>query len=155
ALTPQKLAQSGLSLSNSANLSLLTSTFASGKPQAAGFTLPYAGFPMTSTLAQALRPYPQFTNIPVQWAPLGDSWYDSLQAKVTQRQWHGLYAQYSFTWQKELTTAENAQVNDVFNRTVQKGISPSSLPLVSAILFNYDVPAIAANKWLRALQRDW
>ncbi len=154
-LTPQRLAQYGLNLSNPANLSLLTSTFASGKPQAAGFQVPYTGFPLTSSLAQALRPYPQFTNIPVNWAPLGDSWYDALQAKVTQRQWHGLYAQYAFTWQKELTTAESAQANDVFNRSLQKGISPSSIPLVSAILFNYDVPALAANKWVRALQRDW
>jgi len=155
ALTPQRLQQFGLSLSNPANLSLLSSTFASGKPQAAGFQVPYSGFPMTSTLAQALRPYPQFTNIPVQWAPLGDSWYDALQAKLTQRLWHGLYAQYAFTWQKELTTAESVQSNDVFNRPVQKAISPSSLPLVSAILFNYDVPAIATNKWVRAIQRDW
>ena len=46
-------------------------------------------------------------------------------------------------------------MNDVFNRPVQKVISPSSLPLVSAILFNYDVPAIATNKWIRAIQRDW
>jgi len=39
------------------------------------------GFPLTSSLAQSLRPYPQFTNIPVNWAPLGNSWYDALQVK--------------------------------------------------------------------------
>jgi hypothetical protein len=155
ALTPQILAAHGLSLANSANLSLLTSTFASGKPQAAGFQVPYSSFPQGLTLAQALRPYPQFGNISVNWAPLGDSWYDALQAKITQRQWHGFYAQYAFTWQKELTTAESAMVNDVFNRPVQKALSGSSIPLVSAMLFNYQVPVLASNKYVRALQRDW
>jgi len=155
ALTPQILAKNGLSLSNPANLSLLTSTFASGKPQAAGFQLPYVGAPMGDTLAQALRPFPQFGNIGVTWAPLGDSWYDALQAKLTQRLWHGFYAQYAFTWQKELTTAESTMVNDVFNRPVQKAISGSSIPLVSAFLLNYQMPAFATNKLVRALQRDW
>ncbi len=73
ALTPQKFWQHiGLSLSNPANLSLLSSTFASGKPQAAGFSVPYAGFPTASSLAQSLRPFPQFTNIPVWFSPRGE-----------------------------------------------------------------------------------
>lgn len=155
ALTPQKLASVGLSLSNSANLSLLSSTFASGKPQAAGFQVPYATWPTASSLAQALRPFPQFGNIGAQEVPRGNSWYNALQAKATLRPWHGLYAQYAFTWQKELTTAENVAVNDVFNLPVQRGISPSSLPLVSAIMFNYQVPVLASNKVLRMIQKDW
>jgi len=155
ALTPQILAAHGLSLSNSANLSLLSSTFASGKPQAAGFSVPYAGWPTGDTLAQALRPFPQFGNISAQEINRGNSWYDSLQAKATLRPWHGLYLQYAGTWQKELTTAESVQANDVFNLPVQKGISPSSLPLVSAFLFNYQMPAVTSNKVLRAIQKDW
>jgi len=155
ALTPAILAAHGLSLSNSANLSLLSSTFASGKPQAAGFNVPYTGFPMASSLAQALRPFPQFTNITVDWAPKGNSWYNALQGKATLRPWHGLYLQYAGTWQKELTTAESTQVNDVFNLPVQRAISGSSLPLVSAFMFNYHIPAITNNKILRTLQKDW
>jgi hypothetical protein len=155
ALTPQVLAAHGLSLSSSANLSLLSSTFASGKPQAAGFSVPYAGFPTASSLAQSLRPFPQFTNIPAWFSPRGNSWYDALQVKATLRPWHGFYAQYAFTWESELTNAESTQVNDVFNLPVQKGISASSLPLVSAILFNYNIPALSSNKLLRTLQKDW
>jgi hypothetical protein len=92
----------------------------------------------------------------VDWAPKGNVWYDALQAKATMRQWHGLYLQYAFTWQKELTTAESTQVNDVYNLPVQKAISGSSLPLVSAFMFNYHVPSIVAkNKVLNMLQKDW
>ena len=151
-LTPQILAAHGLSLSNPANLSLLSSTFASGKPQAAGFSVPYATWPQASSLAQSLRPFPQFGNITVDWAPLGDSWYNALQAKATLRPWHGLYAQYAFTYQEEL---EADGFGDVYNRGIQRQISSSSLPLVSAIMFNYNVPAMASTKWVRTLQKDW
>jgi hypothetical protein len=151
-LTPQILAAHGLSLSNAANLSLLSSTFTSGKPQAAGFSIPYAGWPQASSLAQALRPFPQFGNITVDWAPLGDSWYNALQAKATLRPWHGLYAQYAFTYESEL---EKDGFDDVYNRQMQRQISSSSLPLVSAIMFNFNMPAIATTHWVRTLQKDW
>jgi hypothetical protein len=155
-LTTQRLSQFGLNVTNAANQTLLKSTFASGLPQAAGFALPYAGFPLTSTLAQALRPFPQFTNIKVLWDPRGNAWYDSLQAKVTQRLKHGFNAQFAFTWQKELTTAEGTNVNDVYNFAVQKAISPSSLPLVGVLAFSYTVPkGPIQNKVLSAVMRDW
>jgi hypothetical protein len=155
-LTAQRLSQFGLNVANAANQSLLKSTFASGLPQAAGFALPYAGFPLASTLAQALRPYPQFTKINVDWDPKGNAWYDALQAKVTQRLTHGLNGQFAFTWQKELTTAEGTNVNDVYNLPVQKAISASSLPFVAVIAFNYQIPkAPIQNKVVAALTKDW
>ena len=155
-LTTQRLSQVGLSVTNSANQSLLRSTFASGLPQAAGFALPYAGFPLTSTLAQALRPFPQFTNIKILWDPKGNAWYDALQAKLTQRFKHGLNGQVAFTYSKELTTAEGANVNDVYNLPVQKAISASSLPLVAVIAFNYEIPkAPIQNAVVSAITRGW
>ena len=57
---------------------------------------------------QSLRPYPQYTNIPVYWAPLGKTWYDSLQMKATKRFSEGLAFVSTFTWSKSLTMgAEN------------------------------------------------
>jgi hypothetical protein len=102
ALSPQRIAAYGLNINSATDRSLLTSTFASGQPQAHGFQVPYAGLPTGLTLAQALRPYPQFGTIPTLWAPLGDTWYDSLQAKVTQRVTHGLTTSTAFTWSKNL-----------------------------------------------------
>ncbi|HWD97864.1 MAG TPA: hypothetical protein VG345_02455, partial [Bryobacteraceae bacterium] len=136
--------------------------FLSGVPQAHGFQVPYAGFPLGQTLAQALRPFPQFGTVPVRWAPLGDSWYDSLQAKVTKRFSHGLTLQSSFTWQKELELGTDNQdngggftINDAYNRQVQKSISPSSLPFVFVTAFTYQSPGFTGNHLLRGFSRDW
>ncbi len=103
---------------------------------------------MGQTLAQALRPFPQFGSISDNMAPLGNSWYDSLQAKLTKRFSHGLNLQSAFTWQKELTTAEGGPINDVFNRANQKDISQYSLPFVSATSFTYQIPfdSLTQNK---------
>jgi hypothetical protein len=79
-----------------------------------------------------------------------------LQAKLTQRFKHGLNGQVAFTYSKELTTAEGANVNDVYNLPVQKAISASSLPLVAVIAFNYEIPkAPIQNAVVSAITRGW
>jgi hypothetical protein len=162
ALTPQILAAHGLNINNAADRTLLLTTFTSGTPQKSGFNIPYASFPLGSTLAQALRPFPQFSsNISGQFAPLGDTWYDSLQVKATKRLSHGLDATYSFTWQKSLTSGAESegsgggQANDVFNRVNQKDLSSFDQPLVSILSVNYTTPKASGNKILSWVTRDW
>ena len=41
------------------------------------------------------------------WAPLGNSWYDSLQTKLTKRFSHGLDATVNYTRSKNLATVED------------------------------------------------
>jgi len=142
----------------------LTSTIGSAQVQARGFRAPYAGFPSSATLAQALRSYPQFSSIATRWAARGDTWYDALQLKVTKRYSHGLSLTSSFTWQKEMNlgalsglavSQSGEPVNDIFNRQQNKYISGDSQPFQFVTGFNYQVPAYAGNRWLRAIQRDW
>jgi len=87
---------------------------------------------MGLTLAQALRPYPQFSAISVKWAPLGNSWYDALQTTVNKRFSHGLQATVAFTWQKEQNLGAMDAVgwnpnllNDVYNRGINKASRPN------------------------------
>jgi hypothetical protein len=161
ALTPQKIAAVGLNLNSPTDLSLLTSTFASGLPEARGFQVPYAGFPTGQTLAQALRPYPQFGTIPVMWDPLGDTWYNALQAKITQRTWHGLTTSTAFTWGRnfelgaEGNTGGGDAVNDVYNRANQRTISSYDQPLILDEGFNYRLPRVGPNALVRNVVRDW
>jgi len=150
ALSLQRVASFGLNVNNASDRSLLTSTFASGLPQQRGFQVPYQGFPMGATLAQALRPYPQFATIFTEFSPVGNSWYDALQAKVTKRFSHGLQLLTSFTWSKNLergadiNRGRGAPINDSLNYAVNKVLSPESQPFVIAISFTYQIPTPAA-----------
>jgi hypothetical protein len=75
---------------------------------AAGFKKPYASF--TGTLAQSLRPFPHFRDIPNEYNPKGRSWYDSMMLKVERR-----YADFSimssYVWSKSLTDASGTQTS--------------------------------------------
>ena len=153
AISQQRLASFGLSLNSATDRTLLTSALNSPAVVAAGFKAPYAGFPVTSTLAQALRPYAQFSTITVVGAALGNTWYDSLQAKLTKRFSHGLDLLTTFVWQKELDTLEGA--NNVFNRSVNKDISSLSQPFELTIAYNYQLPAVGKNAVLRQVIGGW
>ena len=61
-LTPQILASYGLNINNAADRATLSGRRSDPDMPLGIFQnkLPYAGFPTTSTVAQALRPYPQY-----------------------------------------------------------------------------------------------
>jgi hypothetical protein len=159
AVTPEGLKAKGIDFTSATDRALLTNQLGSSAVQARGFKAPYAGFPMTQSLLQALKPYPQFSSIPVRWSPLGDSWYDSLQTKVTKRYSHGLDVSGGFTWQKELSLGADpgatGTVNDVFNRQNQKSISPQSTPFVLVIAANYQTPAWGSSRLMRLATGGW
>ena len=157
ALSADTLQAAGLDINSAADRAILRAQIGSTAAGRFQNKLPYAGFPLTSTVAQSLRPFPQFTSgLAPLWAPQGRTWYDSLQAKVTQRVWHGLEAQYAFTWAKEMQLGtEGGTINDVFNRSQNKTISGFSRPLVSVISLNYRVPAPRGNKIVSMAARDW
>src|SRR5262249_47205701 len=129
----------------------------------------------SNTVAQSLRPFPQFgqvttagvTNSALVFAgaPLGRTWYDSLQSKVTKRFSHGLDFTYTFTWQKDMTMGTETEaagtlsptvaVNDVFNRQLNKYISGYSQPFLNVLAANYTLPNWGSNKWLSYAVKDW
>ena len=162
ALTPERLAAFGLDLRKADDRTLLTSQVGSAAAAARGFNrLPYPGFPTGQTVAQSLRPYPQFGGLGSRWSPLGNNWYDSLQVKVTKRYSHGLDFTSAFTWQKELLRGSDDQgggggsINDVFNRRNQKYISGNSQPIVFVLGLNYRVPEFGRTKLVRKLAGGW
>jgi hypothetical protein len=132
----------------------------------ARFKVPYPGFPTNQLLAQALRPFPQFTNIPVYWNPMGRTWYDALQLKATKRLSRGLQVLSTFTWSKALTigseigepnpgTAGGALVNNVFNRYQNKYLSQYDQPFLFNTSLTYTTPKLAFNKILSTALGDW
>ncbi len=167
AISQQRLAAVGLSLNNPADVALLTQPLSSAAVIARGLNgLPYASFPTSQTLAQALRPFPQFTTVNSYWSPLGKTYYDSLQVKLTQRFNHGLTFVSTFTKAKSLVngteigepnpgTAGNALVNDVFNRPINKYLSQYDQPYLFNISLTYTTPKLGGNKIVSWIARDW
>ena len=162
--SPARLASFGLSLNNPADVALLNLPLNNSQVVAKGFTAPYAGFPLSAPLAQALRPFPQYQDAlaPI-WAPLGDTWYNALQTSVTKRYSAGFDFTFNFVWQKSLTLgAENdtaggltGQVNDIYNRKNAKTLSGYDQPFISKLALDYTTPKWSHNKWLSLALSDW
>jgi hypothetical protein len=164
--TAAGLAAHGLDITNAADQALLLSPMNSPQVMAAGFTAPYVGFPMNLTLAQALRPYPQFTAITGKWSPRGDSWYNALQVKLVKRMSYGLDLTAGYTYQSETNlggisgTSYGSNynlglVNDVYTRSTNKAIASNSQPQVFNTAITYVTPALGENRILRTAVRDW
>ncbi|MBO0857808.1 MAG: TonB-dependent receptor [Chloracidobacterium sp.] len=155
AVTQERLKSFGFDVNSAADRALLTSRLDSPAAQAdPRVKIPYAGYPLSATVAQSLRPYPQFGGIGLSQAPLGNTWYDSLQVKATKRFSKGLDFILAYTFSKNLSTVteqggSTVPVADVFNRRATKAISPSDQPHVFVASFRYEVPAFGLSK------RNW
>lgn len=168
AITPQRLQAFNLDVTNANDRTLLLSTMSSPAVVARGFKVPYPTFPTTQLLAQALRPFPQFTSIPVYWNPMGKSWYDSLQLKATERLSRGLTFFSALTWSKALTlgseigepnpgTTGGAFVNNVFDRNSNKYISGYDQPLQWNTSLTYTTPRLfeSHSRILSSVLSNW
>jgi hypothetical protein len=127
---------------------------------AAGFTKPYAAFPNTQTLAQALRPFPQYFNVFDRNSGDGQSWYDSLQIKGERRfgAWQMMAA---YTWSKSLGRLHFRQIFSQLQTQAQnnydlsdtKSLLPFDQPHVLNILNSIDLPFGRGKKFLGASHR--
>jgi hypothetical protein len=137
-IQPNELNPSYLSLGN-----LLSAPVTSAAAQAAGIPLPYPGF--TGSVAQALRPFPQYLTITNLSNPNGDSTYHALQMKVERRISHGLTGVVAYAWSKTLTDADTAagggpSGQTFYNRGLEKAVSDTDVPQAVSISFLYDLP---------------
>ena len=164
--TPQALLGThGLDVTSAADRTILNAPLNAAAASRFRNRIPYTGFPATATVAQSLRPFPQFGTIIGLWSPLGKTWYDSLQVKVTKRYSYGLSLSGNFTWQKQLTTAPDIAptaattgghaVNDVFNRANQKNLSGFDQPRILVLSANYTVPKFGFGQGVGAKALSW
>ena len=114
---------------NTAQLSTLASR---------GILLPYSNFPSTQVSRQSVLPFPQYSaGISPAGAPLGNTWYDSLQVQATQRFSHGLSATGNYTYAKNL---DLMSATDIFNRQNGKTFSVNDIPHQIRMTAEYQVP---------------
>ena len=123
--------------------SLLSQPYNSAAAVAAGIQAPYAGF--TGSVAQALRPYPQYLDLYNRSNPSGSSTYEALQTQYNIRAAKGLDLQLSYTWAKTITDSNvlagggiNGQT--FYNRHLEKAIADTDIPQILALAYSYELP---------------
>lgn len=141
--------------------SLLQQRIDSPAVVAAGYKKPYANFPDSGTLAQALRPYPQYLDISERNSGIGRSWYDALQMKV-ERRFGNFQLMGAYTFSKTLglghfrqifsqnfgTSGYNVAAQDNYNYGEMKSFLPFHQPHVLNILTSYELPFGKGKKFM-------
>jgi len=136
---------------------------------AAGFKKPYANFSDTGTLAQALRPFPQFLNVWSRNSGQGQTWYDAATFKVTRR-----FGSWQFTSSyvrskslglltyRQIFSQNQVYPQDMYNLTQPKSYLPFDQPNVFNFLSSYDLPFgkgkrffTSSNRALNAVVGGW
>jgi hypothetical protein len=131
-----------------------------------GITLPYAGF--SGSVAQALRPFPQFQSITTSSDPIGNATYNALQIRVQQRLQHGLSYLITYTDSKNLTDAPGygggafiSGAQNYYNLRVEKSVASWDVPQSFVAAYTYELPVgkgkalNITNPILEKLFGDW
>ncbi|MEW5979364.1 MAG: TonB-dependent receptor [Acidobacteriota bacterium] len=124
---------------------------------AAGVQSPYPGF--NATIAQALRPYPQYTRIDNMYQPTGYNTYHSLQVRLQKRFSDGLSFLGSYTLSKNIGAVGGDTFGDAFggggfgtmdtfNRHVEKALLPLDQTHVFVLSWSYAVPVGRGKRFL-------
>jgi hypothetical protein len=128
---------------------LLKANVNSPLAQAAGIKEPFVGFSQLygagATVAQALRPFPQYQGVSTVAAPYANSTYNSAQFKVDKRFSHGITGTFAYTYSKFLsdgvgfTTSNGSSYRqNAYQR--EKFLYPTDQPNLFALSFNYALP---------------
>lgn len=130
---------------------LLSRPASSADAAAAGIKIPYPGF--TGSVAQALRPYPQFTNIDNRSNPNGNSTYHSLQLVAEKRFTKGFTMMANYTFSKAISDADvqaggGTAGQTYYNRALEKAISVNDVPHIVNISYIYELPFGRGKKYL-------
>jgi hypothetical protein len=155
------LAKLGFNVANPSDFNLLRESLS-----ASGHPLPYASFPAGSnSLAQSLRPFPQFAGIGDQYERDGNTWYDAFQIKVTKRISKGLTGSLGYNWSKDLGTVSSTGTyttsipiqDPTLPPKSQKSYLAIDQPQMLNFAFNYEVPkfGFAQSGWKAALLTGW
>ncbi len=116
---------------------------------------PYAGF--SGTVAQALRPFPQYANAQVDSATMSDPFgvytYNALQVQVQKRYGKGLTVLANYTWSKNITNADSeyplqaawegngtSGALNTYNLKAEKALSQFDMPQRVVLSYTYELP---------------
>jgi len=108
---------------------------------------PYTSFPDDLSVAQALRPYPQYYGVEEQFPYNTNSNYNSLQVTATRRLTKGLGFLAAYTWSKAIgyvdangPGAYYATVKDYYNRRLERSVTEFNYPQDFKLTWVYETP---------------
>jgi Carboxypeptidase regulatory-like domain len=139
-LNPNQLDPSYLSLGNT-----LESEIGSAQAIGAGIIAPYTGF--TGTVAQALRPYPQYQTITYLNDPVGNANYNALQVRAQKTLSHGLSMLIAYTREKNVTDVNSVGAQNFYNLEAEKAVASYDIPENFVAGYVYNLP-IGTNQLL-------
>jgi hypothetical protein len=148
------------------SITVLNSLVGSATANAAGVFAPYAAFNAQlgsrATVAQALRPFPQYTVIDTyagQGDHSGHSTYHAMIATFSKRLTHGLTVQASYAFSKILTDSDTAwgvqYAADFFNRGLEKSIGGYDVTHDFKFSGVYDLPFGKGKSMLHSGPAAW
>jgi hypothetical protein len=119
---------------------LLGQDVTSPAAQAAGVKVPYPGF--TGTVAQAIRPFPQYLTVMNEGSAIGWANYNSAQLKAQKEFSNGLSFLVGYTISKQMSDSTGSvpgffasTPQDAWNHRAEKGLAANDIP--QQLLFNY------------------
>ncbi|MEO7143241.1 MAG: carboxypeptidase regulatory-like domain-containing protein, partial [Bryobacteraceae bacterium] len=136
---------------------LTPATLAQAQAIFPGIKTPFPNF--TGTIAQALRPFPQYGGLNDPWLDVGNSTYNSLQISLNRRFSHGFTFMVNYTFSKELD--DLAGVRDPNKDYLEKGLGTIDRANVASATFVYRLPFGAGrglnsgNKALNGVISNW
>ena len=160
-MNPSYDAQYGSVLSScasNAGNSVLTDTFQSGCAQQDGFTTPYANFASdfggSSTVAQALGPYPQYSYIFNNFEGYGTTYYESAQIELEKRFTNGLSFLAGYTLSRLMDNTSSGFSSftsggiNKYNQKPEWAISNSDEPQTLKVSGTYELPIGPGKKFV-------
>lgn len=124
-----------LALGNLLNAPATAANIAAANAIVPGIGLPYPNF--TGSIAQMLRPFPQYPGISDLFGDIGNSHYNSVQVTAVKTTSHGLTFNFNYTFARGLD--DTAGSRSAYNWTTER--SRTQIPEhVLNLLFVYDLP---------------
>lgn len=140
---------------------LLSRNINSAEAIAAGIQAPYAGF--TGTVAQALRPYPQYQTLTSSVAKAGSGHYQGAEFKVRRRFGASLSFEANYTWSKNIGYSSPSYVGygaasnilqDHYNPSLERSLVPNDVPHALVFYYVWNMP-FGKSGWQRHVIGGW
>jgi len=122
-----------------------------------GVALPFPTF--NGTIAQMLRPFPQYGGIADPYGNVGQTIYHAMQASLQQRLSNGLTFNINYTFSKSIGNIFG--IRSAYLGNLDRSIANTDMPHVFNAFFNYDLPFgkgkmfDSGNKAVQAVISGW